>query len=123
MIETISMSAIISISALITAVGGAWLTLRKISKDTERQKKVQSAAILQSAKEADAANYVKLDNKIHDLSAELKVFKENSRKDLEHLKETHSGEIKFLGQKIEELRSEVRYQHGQLVSLLTKMID
>ena len=41
---------------------------------------------------------------------------------MEHLKETYKSEISFLGQKIEELRSEVHVQHGQLVALLRMMI-
>lgn len=123
MADLINMSTLLSVAAVITTLGTAWLTIRKIAKDAERQKKVQSAAILQAAKEADSILKISFDNKIHDLTIELKVLKESNQKDLDHLKETYNGEIKFLGQKIEELRSEVRNQHGQLVQLLSKMIE
>lgn len=123
MTDPINVSALLSAAGIITAVGGAWLTIRKITKDVERQKKVQNAAILQAAKEADSLLKAKIDSQIHDLQSEIKTIKEVHQKDIEHLRETYNGEIKFLGQKIEELRSEVRNQHGQLVQLLSKMIE
>lgn len=123
MTDPVSISALLSVAAMITAVGTAWLTIRKVVKDAEKQKKIQSATILQSAKEADSILNTRLENKIHDLQSEMRVMKESHDKDLEHLKETYNGELKFLGQKIEELRSEVRNQHGQLVQLLSKMIE
>jgi|SRR5581483_2205084 len=110
-------------AGVVITLGTAWLTVRKIARDFERSKKEQAAEILQSAKEADAAMKLKLEGKIHDLESQVKNFKENVEKDLNHLRETYNGELKFLGQKIEELRSEVRNQHSQLVQLLTKMIE
>lgn len=98
------------------------MTIRKISNDAERQKKVQEAKILQAAKEADASNYAKLDSKIHDLAIELKVHKESNQKDLDHLRETHNSELKNLGEKIETLRDELRQQSKNILELLTKMI-
>jgi hypothetical protein len=123
MVDPINFSALMSLGAIITALGTAWLTVRKIAKDSEKQKQIQAAKILQAAKEADSLLRTQLESKIHDLQTELKVLKESNEKDLNHLKETYNGEIKFLGQKIEELRSEVRNQHGQLVQLLSKMIE
>lgn len=123
MLEVISISAILSVSAVITTVGGAWLTIRKIAKDSDRRRKELSAEILQHAKEADAAMKVKLESRIHDLENNIQNLKDATEKDINHLRETYNGEIKFLGQKIEELRSEVRNQHTQLVQLLTKLID
>lgn len=123
MYEVINITALMGTAAAITALGGAWLTIRKVIRDLEKQRSHRDATILQAAKEADALMKSKLDNKIHDLESQLKIFKEGNDKDLTHLKETYNGEIKFLGQKIEELRSEVRNQHGQLVQLLSKMLD
>jgi hypothetical protein len=44
-------------------------------------------------------------------------------KDLDHVKESHNAELKNLGEKIEEVRSELRFQHTQILQLLTKMVD
>jgi hypothetical protein len=123
MIASFNMSAILSVAAMITALGTAWLTIRKIAKDVELQRKLQSEEILKAARKDDTALRLQLESEIHDLRGEIKVIKEGHQKDMDHLRETYNGEIKFLGQKIEELRSEVRNQHAQLVQLLSKMID
>ena len=123
MADLINMSTILSIAAIVTAVGGAWLTVRKIAKDLERQKKLHTTEILQAAREADSSLRTKLEGRIHELEIDMKSIKENHQKDIAHMKETYNGELRFLGQKIEELRSEVRNQHGQLVQLLSKMIE
>ena len=120
--DSLNINTLLSIAAMVTAFGTAWLTIRKIAKDAEHQKKVQSATILQAAKEADAALFAKLDNKIHDLTMELKVHKESNQKDLEHLKENHNSDLKNLGEKIETLRDELRQQSKNILELLTKMI-
>jgi hypothetical protein len=123
MIDPLNISTLFSITAIITAICGAWLSIRRVAKDAEKQRKIHAAEILQDAKEADAVLKARFDNKFNELESEIKVVKEGVDKDISHLKETHNGEIRFLGQKIEELRSEVRNQHSQLVQLLSKMID
>jgi uncharacterized membrane-anchored protein YhcB (DUF1043 family) len=45
------------------------------------------------------------------------------KQELEHQKDMHEGKIVELSEKIEQLREEMRRHHGQLVELLTKMID
>jgi phage host-nuclease inhibitor protein Gam len=122
MVDPINISALLSVAAMITALGGAWLTVRKIQRDSARDKKIQAAAVLQSAKEADLLLQTRLDNKIHDLATELKVLKESNEKDIAHLKETHTSELKSLGEKIEVLRDELRQQSKNILELLTKMI-
>lgn len=116
------LGTIVSISVSISAIGGAWLTIRKIAKDAEKTRKEQAAEILHEAKEADAEMKLKLEAKIAALSTQVKNLEVNVEKDLDHLKQTYNGEIRNLGQKIEELRSELRNQHGQLVQLLSEMI-
>lgn len=116
------MQTLLPVGATITTLGTAWLTVRKIAKDATRAKKEQAAEILHAAKEEDALIKAKMDAKIETLKAQLANLEFNVNKDMDHLKETYNGEIRNLGQKIEELRSELKNQHGQLVSLLTEMI-
>jgi glycerol-3-phosphate dehydrogenase len=116
------MQTLLPVAGTITVIGTAWLTIRKIAKDAAKQKKEQAAEILHAAKEEDALLKAKLEARIESVKAQLSNLELNVNKDLTHLKETYSGEIKNLGQKIEELRSELKNQHGQLVTLLTEMI-
>lgn len=123
MIESISISAIMGLAAAISAIGGAYLTIRKIAKDAERQKKHHAAEILQSAKEADKALKNSLEGRIHELEVGLKDLREDINKDIRHLKESYNVELKNLGEKIEALRDELRQQHAGILTLLNKMID
>lgn len=119
----VTWEAILAVAGAITVVGGSWLTIRKIQKDAAAQKKEHSAEILKAAEEALAIKERDLQAKLDKLNIRIETLEESVDKDLQHLRETYNGEIRNLGQKIEDLRSELRNQHTQMVSLLTKMID
>lgn len=119
----ISQELILSLAGIVTAVGGAWLTVRKILKDKEQQKEAFKASILAEAEESLKLKETALQAKIEAAEGRLDNLKESVEKDLAHLRETYNGEIKNLAVKIEDLRSDLRNQHTQMVSLLTKMIE
>lgn len=131
---TIEISSVLAIAAAITTVGGAWLTIRKISKDTRKEREIEVAKILQLAKEADARmktdweasrklHLAEIENKIEANKRDLANLRDTVEKDMDHMRQTYNGEIRNLGEKIEGLRIELRDQHGQLVNLLTEMIS
>jgi peptidoglycan hydrolase CwlO-like protein len=119
----ITWEAILAVAGAVSIIGGAWLTVRKIAKDTETQKKEQAEAILQSAKEEILLKEKDLQAKIEALDTRIETLEHSVEKDLQHMRETYNSEIRNLGQKIEDLRSELRNQHTQMVQLLTKMIE
>lgn len=114
--------SIMALAAAITTIGGAILVVQRIGKNYRKEREHESAKVLQAAKEEDALIKAKLEARIEGIKSDLKNLELNVNKDFEHIRETYNGEIRNLGQKIEELRSELRNQHGQLVALLTKMI-
>ena len=119
--EIPDMQTMIPVGAMI-AIGTLILTMQKISKNFKKDRDEHAARILHSAKEEDALIKAKLEARVEKLSLELKTLESSVNKDIKHIKETYNGEIKNLGSKIEELRSELRNQHGQLVQLLSEMI-
>lgn len=119
----IELSMIIAAAAAFTTIGGAYLTFRRIQKDARAEREAYTVNILKEAEERDNDLRTALETKIESLKKELENLEETVNKDLEHIRETYNGEIRNLGQKIEELRQELRQQHGNLVKLLTKMID
>lgn len=119
----VTMEAVLAVAGAISVIGGAWLTVRKVTKDSETQKKEQAEAILKTAREELAAKEMALQARLNALDTRIETLESSVDKDLQHLRETYNGEIRNLGQKIEDLRSELRNQHTQMVSLLTKMID
>lgn len=120
--ELPDMQNAISIGALI-ALGTLVLTMQKIWKNFKKDRDEQEAKILQQAKEEDALLKTQMEAKIEALKVKVETLEHGIEKDMEHLRETYNGEIRNLGSKIEELRSELRNQHGQLVQLLSKMIE
>lgn len=130
----ITFSSLIILSGAITTIGGAWLTVRKLSKDFRKERDLEAAKILQDAKEAVGklkaafeskreVTIQEINSKFNALEVRLENLEDSVAKDFAHVRETYNGEIRNLGDKIEDLRSELRSQHGQLVTLLGKMID
>lgn len=108
---------------LVIALSGLIYTWQKIAKEARKSRKEDAAAILQAAKEEDSLMKSKLEARIEKVDLQLKSLEFSVNKDIAHLKETYNTEIKNLGLKIEELRSELRSTHGQLVQLLTTLIE
>lgn len=130
----IQFQALIALAGAVVTFGTAWLTIRKINKEYQKDRLTESAKILQLAKEADERLKTaweskrdimvqEINSKINSLEDRLENLEQSVAKDFAHVRETYNGEIRNLGDKIEDLRSELRNQHGQLVQLLTKMID
>lgn len=119
----ITWEAILAVAGAFTAIGGAWITIRKIQKDADSQKKNHGLEILTAAKNEISLLDKEIQARLNALDSRMDTLESSVDKDLQHLRETYNGEIRNLGQKIEDLRSELRNQHTQMVSLLTKMID
>lgn len=115
-------TTLLELAGAITAFGTAWITVRKIVKDSHKAKKENAAEILQAAKEADQEMKLELESKIQALDLKLRSLEVSVDKDLSHLKEAYTSEIKNLGEKIEDLRNELRQQHAGLLDLLTKLV-
>lgn len=60
--------------------------------------------------------------KIEVLDKSIENMDQKFQREVEHIKETYNSEIRNLGGKIEELRSEVRHHHNQLIGLLSEMV-
>lgn len=114
---------LLPLAATVTTLGGAYLTIRKIAKDRDKSKKEQEKEFLSKAKEEDSLLKAKLEARIESIKAQLSNLEFNVNKDVTHLKETYGSELKNLGEKIENLRTELSNQHSSLLTLLTKLID
>jgi glycerol-3-phosphate dehydrogenase len=119
----VTWEAILAVAGAITVIGGSWLTIRKIQKDADASKKEHTQEILKMAKEEIALKEKDLQARLNALDTRIDSIESNIEKDLTHLKETYSGELKNLATKIEDLRLDLRNQHTQMVSLLTKMVE
>jgi len=115
----------------LSVIGGAWLAASRAVKGSEKEKAKEIQDAVDKAVEAEKgraheeleAMQLKLDSRIDAARAEIENLRASFEKDIQHIRETYNGEVKNLGQKLEDLRTEVRNQHGQLVSLITKLIE
>jgi len=107
------------------AMGVATLvvTLQKVVKNFKKDREEHAAKILQEAKEEDNLLRIRLEAKITEIDAKVKNLETSVNKDIKHLQDVYSAEIKSLGEKIEVLRDELRDQHSQMVALLTKLVE
>ncbi len=121
--NTLDYQSIMTLAGSIITVGTAISIIQKVVKNWNKSREEHVAQILQAAKEEVSHAKVKLEARIKDVEADLETLKVSMSKDLDHVKETHNAELKNLGEKIEEVRSELRFQHTQILQLLTKMVD
>jgi CII-binding regulator of phage lambda lysogenization HflD len=105
------------------AVATLVVTIQKVFKNFRKEREEYAAKILQIAKEDDNSLKARLEARIAEIDTKVKTLEISVNKDITHLKETYSAEIKVLGEKIETLRDELRNQHSQMVTLLSKLID
>jgi uncharacterized protein YlxW (UPF0749 family) len=98
------------------------VTIQKVFKNFRKEREEYAAKVMQSAKEDDAILKAKLEAKIEALSVKINSLEESVNKDMEHLHATYTSEIKNLGDKIENLRDELRQQHSGLIDLLSKIV-
>lgn len=130
----IQLSSILVIAGAITTILTAWLKIRSLTKDFKKERDLERAKIIQEAKEVAAKVKADLMNqreiahqelifKYAGLETRLDNLEESVQKDLGYIRQKQEGEIRVLGDKIEDLRTELRTQHGQLITMLTKMID
>lgn len=114
---------LMQVAEVIVGLGGAILTIQKIGKNLQRSKEAYADEILKEAKEEIALLKAKLESRIEATRSELKSLEFNISKDISHIKEAYTSEIKNLGEKIELIREQLNAQHTQLLEFLTKLIE
>jgi hypothetical protein len=91
--------------AALFMISGGIATLYKLASSMRKERDEENDKVLKEAKDYT-------DSKCKILEQEIK-----------HQKDLHEGKIAELSDKIEQLREEMRRHHGQLVDLLTKMVE
>lgn len=120
---TTDLNLLVELGAGVATVGGAVLTVMRIFSNIKKKKDAYRRSILSEAKRELENVKDDLEAKIKQLEIELHSQKESVSKDLAHLKENYSFEIKALGDKIENLRQDLTLAHQSLVTLLTQLVN
>lgn len=110
------------IVALATILG-LFLSVYKLKRGFKDELESETSKAIQNAKDMAESDVKLLKLQIDNLSKEINRLDESFQKDVAHIRETYNSEIRNLGVKIEDLREEVRTQHSQLVTLLTKLVS
>lgn len=119
----ITITTLSAIAGALTVFLTLYMKIRKIIKEHEKNKKEMLAGVLQDAKDMDDTLKAKLESRIEAMKAELKNLELNVNKDMVFLKESYKSDIKVLGDKIEDLRTQLNDQHSQLLTALTNLIN
>lgn len=113
---------LISIFSAVATIAASIGGVQRIIKNSRIEREHEAKKAIEVAKEEIVLVKSDLDSQITALRVEMKTLELSLQKDFDHLKETHASEISNLGEKIENLRDELRTQHGQLLGLLTKLV-
>jgi ABC-type phosphate transport system auxiliary subunit len=119
----LSFNTILTSAGIITALGGAWYTILKIIRELRKSRKASDDKILDEAREISEALKAKLEARIDILESDLSNLKSNVAKDILHIKEIQSSEIKALGDRIEALREELKTHSTGILNLLTQLVN
>lgn len=106
----------------IGTIAGAYLTLAKIKAGFKKEIESEIEAAIENARSIAEADIREFNLKLEAVSRDIQSLEAKVDRDIEYVKTIYNNEIKVLGDKIENLREEVKNQHAQLVGLLTKMI-
>jgi hypothetical protein len=114
---------IVPVGSILFGIVSAWLTFLQLKKHymEEIESKIEQSSLNSSKDLKSEAELLK--HKIDSIESHMIKIEESVSKEIEYVKEAYKGEIKNLGEKIENLREEVRNQHTQLIGLLTKLIQ
>lgn len=111
------------VAVALGTIFGAYASLAKIKAGFKKELQEETQKAIVAAREASISDIAILQVKIENLGKDMTNLKDSIEKEIDFVKQTHDSEIRNLGSKIEELRDEVRGQHSQLVSLLSKLIS
>jgi peptidoglycan hydrolase CwlO-like protein len=104
------------------SIGAVAVTFTTLKNSFKKELQKEIADSIASARDIADADIRAFNLRIDSLSKEIASLENKIDKDIDHVKNIYNGEIRSLADKIENLREEVRHQHSQLVSLLTKLV-
>ena len=119
----IDLGVLAAVVGVIPAIGAIYGGVTHLTRKAAFKRETYRQSIIDQAKlEADKIKE-ELDEKISRLEMKFKNQRESVQKDLSYMKEDYTNDIKLLGEKIQELRSDLSVQHQSLLQLLTKLVE
>ncbi len=112
-----------SVLAAIGTLLGIAVSISKLRSSFQKEVNDKIESEITKARAIAEGDLKAVDLKLDGLSRDILKLEEKIESDISNVKEVYNSEIKSLAGKVESLREEVRHQHGQLVSLLTKLVS
>lgn len=117
--HTLIAQLLIALSTLL----GLYVSVSRLKAGFKQELAEETEKAIDLVKATGQTDVAILKGQIENLTREITRLEDSFKKDVSHIRETYNSEIRNLGHKIEELREEVRGQHSQLVTLLTKLVS
>lgn len=83
----------------------------------------ENREFIDHTKELALKDIERLSKEMETLDGKVKALEAQLMREVEHIKDRHNTDLENLGQKILELKEEMRHQFSQLVSILTKLME
>ena len=118
-----SISDIETVASTLVAAGAIYSGIKRFLGASRRKKMAYRESILDEAKNQAGAMKAELEAKIKAAMDEIENVKISVENDLSSLKNSHTIELKNLGDKVQLLREELQDQSRGILALLTKLVD
>lgn len=105
------------------AIGTIAVTFTNLKNSFRKEIDKEIKSAIQTAREIADSDIKGFNLRLDSINKDIDNLKEKIEDDIDNVKNIYNGEIRSLAEKIEGLREEVRHQHTQLVSLLTKLVS
>jgi TolA-binding protein len=114
---------LLPIAGAIATIAGAVLTVQKVRKNIQEERDAELAKTLELAKENTERQITAVEVQISSLKTEMENLRFNVNRDFEYFRQSYTSEMRAVGLKIEDLKSEISSQHTQLLNFLAKLVD
>lgn len=118
--EVVALGSVISALAIL---GGLAVTLSKLKKSFKDEVSSETELAIEKAHKLAKGDLVQFQANLEKLEFKIDAMHTQFDSEIEHIKSTYNSEIRHLGEKLEELRSEVRHHHSQIIELLSKILS
>ena len=104
-------------------IGSVVWTFTRLKKNFQDEIDAKTKNAIKLAEAAVDSKVQGVENQLEALKRDLENLETSVQKEISFVKATYNSEIKNLSDKIEHMRDELRSQHTNLLTLISKLVD
>jgi peptidoglycan hydrolase CwlO-like protein len=114
------------LGAVVASVGSfltVLFTIFKMRASFKAEVLKENKEVVEHSRQLALRDIQNMTKELEVLEQKVKALEAQFEREVEHIKDRHNTDLENLGQKISELKEEMRGQFSQLVSILTRLMD